>query len=89
MNDKIDSFLKTSYIAEKTKLDTNIIIQKTKLSAEELADLSNSQYHGPIPKKEQICELEIGGQNIAEGKIIKKNGEYYFKIIKIGVRNED
>jgi len=83
MEEKLKSFLQSSPIAEKVKLDGKVILQRTKLSPLDIYNIQQKKQYGPIPKKEQICELEIGGQILASGKIVKKKGEYYFKVLKV------
>ena len=76
------NFLVESKMAEKIKLDTKVVIQRTTLSPQDLIRIQKAGEYGPVPFKEQICELEAGGQVLAKGKIVKKRGEYYFKVIE-------
>jgi hypothetical protein len=67
-------------IAKRVKLASRIVIQRTRLSPRDLVNLKNHKSYGPIPSREEICELEIGDQLIAQGSIVKKRGEYYFRV---------
>jgi hypothetical protein len=83
-----DSFLQTSKIADIVKLPVTIVVQETKLSPNDLVEIEQSGVYGPVNKKELVCKLEVGGQTLANGKIIKKGGEYFFKIIELIYREE-
>ncbi len=82
-----ETFLKESPIAEKIKLEPNIIVGRTQLSPGELAVIKQRGYYGEVPEKELTCEIEAGGQILAEGKIIRKQGEYYFKVTDMNVED--
>ncbi len=82
MAEPLKLFCDNSPIAEKVKLKSRIIIQRTSLTPQEVLTIRENQKYGPIPKQEKFCELEVGGQVLASGKIIKKKGEYYFKVLE-------
>ncbi len=85
MDEPLKSFFENSSIAEKVKLRSRIIIQRTSLTPREVLAIREKQKYGPIPKQEELCELEVGGQILARGKIIRRKGEYNFKVLeKIG-----
>ncbi len=83
MPQSIDNFLQKSPIAERIKLSPQIVIHRTKLSANDLVQIKNNGNYGPIEKKEKICELEIDKKIFALGKIVKKSGEYFFKVLQL------
>ena len=58
-------------------------VQRTALSPAEIAGMKNSGEYGPIPREEEVCELEVKGEVIARGRIVKKRGEYYFKVTDV------
>ena len=70
-------------IAKRVKLPGRVIIQRTRLSPRELAVLRDRNSYGPITKREEICELEVGDQLLARGKIVRRHGEYYFKVREV------
>ena len=51
------------------------------LSPKDIAAIRKNGIYGTVPDEEKTCELVAGGLVIAHGKIIKKKGKYYFKII--------
>ena len=83
MDQTIQNFLEDSSVAKKVKVKGKIILQRMKLTANDIIKMKQNKSYGAIPKKEQICELEIGNQVLAKGKIVRKKGEYYFKVTHI------
>ena len=69
-------------LAKKIKLESRVVVHRVDLSAEDIINIKKHGKYGPIPDSKRICELEVNGNVIAQGKIIKKHGEYYFKILK-------
>ena len=51
MPQSIDNFLQESPIAERIKLSPQIVIHRTKLSANDLVQIKNNGKYGPIEKK--------------------------------------
>lgn len=82
MEEKLQAYLENSPNSEKVKLSGKVILQRTQLTPMDIYNIKKAKQYGPIPKREQICELEIGGQILAKGKIIKKGGLCYFKVLK-------
>ena len=72
MDDSMNSFLDRSPIAERVKLAGRVIVQRTLLSPRDLLGIREKQSYGPVPKQ-AICELEVGSQVIARGKIVRKS----------------
>jgi hypothetical protein len=83
MNETIDRFLAESALAEKIKLPARVVIKRTSLSSQDVVDIRAAGEYGPVPAGEEICELEIGGRRIATGKIVKKRGGYFFKVLEL------
>lgn len=63
------------------KLESNVVLQRKEFNTDELWEL----YHGSTFDLEpsKIVELEVNGLVIAKGKIVKRRGEYYFKILEM------
>ncbi len=81
MTDAIQSFLKTS-TADRVKVQPNVVIHRTELSPMGIVRIRRDNNY-TIPESESLCELEAGGQVIADGKIVKRKGAYYFKVSRI------
>ena len=80
MSESMFESFSNSPVAEKVKLDTRVVLHRTRLSPEDVAVIRQSKEYGPIPRREQICELEAGGRALARGKIVRRGGEYFFKV---------
>jgi hypothetical protein len=83
MDDNLVRFLTGSPMAKKIKLPAKVVVQRTELSPRDVMNIKQSGVYGPIPKQDEICELCIGGQRIALGRIVRRKGEYYFKVGRI------
>ena len=80
MEEKLNRFFEYSPLAQKIKLQPRIILHRSTLLPAGIASLSETGKFGPLKKSDCIYELEIGGQVIARGIIIKKKGKSFFKI---------
>lgn len=79
----LKEYLKSSAIAEKVQLESNVILHRQELSAEDLMNIeSEGEFSVGIKDNEQY-ELEVNGLTVATGRIIKKKGEHYFKVFQI------
>jgi hypothetical protein len=77
-----EEFINSSYIGENVKLPVNLIIHRTSLSPDELETIKNEEKYIYHNEKDKLYEIEAGGEVLAKGKIVKSNGEYYFKVVK-------
>jgi hypothetical protein len=64
---------------DRITLPTRIIVNRIELSATALADIV--QKGELAPAGGDTCELEAGGQVLARGKIVKRRGSYFFKVL--------
>ena len=71
---------KQNGILGRITLPTRIIVQRMRLSAEDLA--GSAREDALRPAGAETCELEAGGQVIAQGKIVRKRGEFFFKVLR-------
>ncbi len=76
-------FLGTSPIAGKTKLAGCVVMKRRRMSSMELMNIKEDGEFNAGRVDTNDCELEIGGQVLARGKIIKRRGQSYFKIIDL------
>jgi len=89
MTKKIKQFLEESAAAEKVSLPTRIIVHRTRLSPKDIIRIKKSGQFGPVPKDEEVCELEVGGQVLAYGKIVQRWGNYFFKVLGLAEKEEE
>ena len=78
----VKRFLETSPLAARVKLPTRIIVHRGGNSPEALAGVIRAGTYAPAGG--DTCELEAGGIILARGKIVKRRGEFYFKVIEKG-----
>ncbi len=71
---------KQESILERISLPTRIIVQRTTLSTAALSAIVQKEELAPVGG--ETCELEAGGQVLARGKIVKRRGEHYFKVLE-------
>jgi hypothetical protein len=76
--DKLERFLEESPIAARVSLPTHIIVHQLKLSYIAVKGIMESAVFTPLNGK--VCDLEVGGRRIARGRIVRKRGEYFFKV---------
>jgi hypothetical protein len=74
-------FLEESVIAERVKVPTRIVVYRSAMDPGSLEDIRESGVFAP--KDPETCELEAGGQVLARGKIVKKGGEFFFKVMEM------
>lgn len=79
----LKEYLKTSPIAETVKLDGNVILHRQKMSTEELIGLKSDGEFTVPGRGDDEYELELNGLTVATGKIVRKGGEFFFKVIKM------
>jgi hypothetical protein len=76
--EKLKRFLEESPIAARVALPTKIIVRELKLSYMAVKGIMESAAFTPSDGK--VCELEVGGRRIARGRIVRKHGNYFFKV---------
>jgi flagellar motor switch/type III secretory pathway protein FliN len=77
--DNMQDFLKSSPVARDVSLKTNVVLHRRKMNAAELLSLDEE---GSLTVREngELYELDVNGLAVAKGVIIKKHGEYFFKV---------
>lgn len=80
--ESLERFLEESPIAERVALPTSIVVRRLSLSPETVDGIVESGTFSPTGG--ESCELEVGGQSIARGKIVRRGGKSYFKVLELG-----
>ena len=83
---ELQQFLEQSPLAKKVKLESRVVIYRTRLSHNQICDIHRRGDMGLINSREMVCELVIAGKVLARGKVIKWGGDYFFKIINMDVK---
>jgi len=73
-------FLRTSPIAATVKLGSTVVLHRRKMNTEELLSLESQGSLQVSSDPDETYELEINGTTIARGAIVRKRGEYFFKV---------
>jgi hypothetical protein len=74
----LSDFLKKP-VTERVKLKGRVIINRPLLNTDDVEKIGRDK-SAVFSDKTGTCELNVGGQVLAKGKIVKKKGGYYFKI---------
>jgi hypothetical protein len=80
--DDLMRFLADSPIAARVALPTQLVVRRLGLSPEAIGGIVESGAF--TPGGEEVCELEVGGQCVARGKIVCRRGKSYFKVAEMG-----
>ena len=79
----VSNFLEESSLAKIIKLPSRIVLDRPGLSPQDVMAIRKRGEYSPVPSKNGICEMEVNGEILAEGRIIKKRNGYYFKVLRI------
>ena len=80
--DDFKRFLEESAIAFEVRLPAKVILRSLSLRAgaiEEMAERGSF-----APEGGETCELELGGECVARGRIVRRRGKSWFKVVEIG-----
>ena len=66
--------------ADQVKLATRLVLEESSCSQIELARITAAGTYGPIDQPGAGCRLECGGQVVAIGKLVAKNGKTVFLV---------
>jgi hypothetical protein len=71
---------KTNKLFDRLRLPTRIIVNRSALTAAGLAEaIQKGEY---APDGGETCELAAGGQVLARGRIVRRRGRYFFKVLE-------
>ncbi len=74
-------FLGESPIAGRVSLPTAVILHRLTLTPEDIGRIVTEGALAPVG--EPACELEIGGQCVARGRIVRRRGAWFFKVTEM------
>jgi hypothetical protein len=79
--DQFDAFLQDSPLARRTTLSARLVLRRGHLTPRQLLALrERGEYR--LDRPVAWAELEVGGQVLAEGEIIEREGKRYFRAIE-------
>jgi hypothetical protein len=65
---------------DRISVPTRIIVHRSELSTAALAEaIQKGEF---APETGATCELEAGGEIIARGKIVRRRGEFHFRVLE-------
>lgn len=73
-------------ILDRLTLPTRVIVNRSELSASGLAGIVQEGEYSPV--EGDTCELEAGGQVLARGRIVRRRGRWFFKVLAAGEKEE-
>ncbi|MBN1409418.1 MAG: hypothetical protein JW969_01145 [Spirochaetales bacterium] len=82
----LTNFFQNSPMSKKIKLPSRIVVHRTGLSPEDIVRIREDGKYS-IGREETVYELEIGGQTIGYGKMIKKGGKHFLKLTAMANQN--
>jgi hypothetical protein len=68
-------------ILDRVTLPTRIIVNRAEQSATGLAGIVQKGEY--CPAAGDTCEMEAGGQVLARGRIVRRRGGFFFKVIEV------
>jgi len=83
MNALWKDFVEKSALAGRIRPEAKVVIHRTMVTPAQLLAMKKKGSLDPLRKKKDICELEVSGQVLAEGRIVRKSDGHYFKITKV------
>ena len=66
---------------DRLKLPTRIIVNRSELTTAALADIVQKGEYSP--ESGDTCALAAGSQVIARGKLVRRRGRYFFKVLEM------
>jgi hypothetical protein len=79
-----EGFREDSPLLHRVMVPTRVVVHQNRLSPREVAALKAAGEYGPIPEEERLCVLEAGGVPLARGRIVRRRGRVYFKVVEAG-----
>ena len=64
---------------DRVTLPTRLIVHRAELTAADLAAIVQRGEYAPV--EGAVCELEAGGQILARGRMVRRRGEWFFKVL--------
>jgi len=83
MDESMAEFLASSSAAQRIKLPARVVLHRTVLTPREIARIKSGERTLSPDSDEAVCELEVGGQVVAKGRIVRRRGRYQFKVREV------
>ena len=76
----LENFLGTSPVAKRIRLESMLVVHRTKLSPRGIVVLGEAGAYSFELGAGESVELQVGESVIAEGTILEDSGEFYFEV---------
>ena len=83
MDMKLAEFLDRSKLSDTVKPEARVVVHRAKTTPAGLLEIKRRGSLGPVRSRGMVCELEVSGTVLAEGRIVRKKDGHYFKVTKI------
>ena len=83
MDRALQVFLESSPIAERVHVTPRVILRRTE---KKVADLQAQLEGGTVRLEDlggEVCELEVGGQVLAKGRLVRRKGKCWFCMTEV------
>jgi flagellar motor switch/type III secretory pathway protein FliN len=83
MDKTLKVFLESSPVAERVQVTPRVILRRTEMKA---ADLRAQLEGGAISLEqlgEEVCDLEVGGQVLARGRLVREQGKCWLRLTEV------
>jgi flagellar motor switch/type III secretory pathway protein FliN len=82
MSEQLERFFRESDVPGRIRLPAEVVVHRTTLSPADLVETRKNGRFVASDREGDTCELEVGGQVVAIGKIVKKGKNWYFRVQK-------
>lgn len=82
----LSTFFESSPIARNTRPYACVVLKRAKMSAAALVRLKEAGSYDAGSMDTRACELEVGGQVVARGKIVRRWGKSFLKILETDIK---
>jgi hypothetical protein len=79
----ISRFLSGSPVASNIRVPVTAVLERPELSAREIIEIRKQGEYGPVEVEGRLCDIEAGGQVIARGKVVRRRGGHFLKIVQV------
>ena len=79
--DRLIRFIEESPIAERVSLPAHIVVRELTLSSAAVKRMMESGSFAPLGG--HVCDLEVGGRRVASGRVVWRDGGWFFKTASI------
>ena len=83
MDTTLQQFVESSDTARRIVLPTHVVLHRSHLTPRDLLDIREAERYEPQAGGESLCELSVGGKAVARGRIVRRRGDYYFKVVQV------